>query len=747
MNFSSLCSRDQESVRRAAELSAAVYREPTGKETDFQDIYSVNRAMFWTQPGAVAFRGTNNFSNAIQDVQCGMQPLANSNIRGRVHRGFQEALLRVNPSKIVKRMEGANESTWLVTGHSLGGAMATLFAQFCLERASGNVVLVTFGAPHPGDSAFQQEMEKHARSGRLRIVRMTNHLDPVPSLPGVVAGEFRHPCSPTFADVLPAQICHTVVDFVSMMFRNMKWLDGCHDECAPLHDLAKRNHSMDVYVRNIADLNVAHACKTVMEFCKAATSFTGVPLPPAVQVFLDVFSAPQCSAQQIGCQFGAASVNCFQESLANKLSGSLSLSHESASEAIQIISQGLQTAAGTGRADLTAIEVSTRAAWAYAIEGRVISWFSRWSEGLSMDVLKKMSGAVLCGVTAWMKDSYGYIRAFMSGEIDGFDTLKAIMGAGFEAVCLAAGGAAGAWACCTTAVAIGLTGPIGWLCAGLAGLAGTGLGAYLGKMLGTKLRGWFHEMFGGSPDMAKLRAYKELGLSSSASPDEIRTAFKHLALQRHPDKGGDKEAFHRLRMAYGVLCAAHSTCPEDKIVERNFETKAIMDGWTLNKEVELLDDAALASFKKETKEMQVGKLEWLLASLKGLQEKVAVLRKDLRNVKYHTLGLSPGASKAQLTKAYHQLALKLHPDKKRLDSDVAFKNLQSAYKELLSCVDGSAASEEASDQPATEDSKATSPEQQLQERYLLIRKIVKSESSQVKDLQTELDKALMMPAY
>lgn len=56
------------------------------------------------------------------------------------------------------------------------------------------------------------------------------------------------------------------------------------------------------------------------------------------------------------------------------------------------------------------------------------------------------------------------------------------------------------------------------------------------------------------------RAYKELGLSSSASPDEIRTAFKHLALQRHPDKGGQMTREPEPRAPYGGLCPCAIFC-------------------------------------------------------------------------------------------------------------------------------------------------------------------------------------------
>jgi curved DNA-binding protein len=47
--------------------------------------------------------------------------------------------------------------------------------------------------------------------------------------------------------------------------------------------------------------------------------------------------------------------------------------------------------------------------------------------------------------------------------------------------------------------------------------------------------------------------YQILGVQRSATPDEIKKAFKKLASKHHPDKGGDKAEFQRIQEAYGVL--------------------------------------------------------------------------------------------------------------------------------------------------------------------------------------------------
>ena len=47
--------------------------------------------------------------------------------------------------------------------------------------------------------------------------------------------------------------------------------------------------------------------------------------------------------------------------------------------------------------------------------------------------------------------------------------------------------------------------------------------------------------------------YSELGLEKTASLTEIKKAYRNLALQHHPDKGGDAEKFKKLCQSYEVL--------------------------------------------------------------------------------------------------------------------------------------------------------------------------------------------------
>jgi molecular chaperone DnaJ len=53
--------------------------------------------------------------------------------------------------------------------------------------------------------------------------------------------------------------------------------------------------------------------------------------------------------------------------------------------------------------------------------------------------------------------------------------------------------------------------------------------------------------------MAKRDYYEVLGISKSASSDEIKKAFRRLAVEHHPDRGGSEEKFKEINEAYEVL--------------------------------------------------------------------------------------------------------------------------------------------------------------------------------------------------
>ncbi len=53
--------------------------------------------------------------------------------------------------------------------------------------------------------------------------------------------------------------------------------------------------------------------------------------------------------------------------------------------------------------------------------------------------------------------------------------------------------------------------------------------------------------------MAKRDYYEILGLAKGASDDEIKKAYRRVAVEHHPDRGGDEAKFKEASEAYEVL--------------------------------------------------------------------------------------------------------------------------------------------------------------------------------------------------
>ena len=50
-----------------------------------------------------------------------------------------------------------------------------------------------------------------------------------------------------------------------------------------------------------------------------------------------------------------------------------------------------------------------------------------------------------------------------------------------------------------------------------------------------------------------MEHYQTLGVDRNASPDDIKKAYRRLAGQHHPDKGGDTATFQKIQQAYETL--------------------------------------------------------------------------------------------------------------------------------------------------------------------------------------------------
>jgi pimeloyl-ACP methyl ester carboxylesterase len=125
----------------------------------------------------IATRGTSIVADWITDAQIAIQ-------RGPsglpVHAGFNETWKSIAPT-IREFLRGRNPSRIHCVGHSLGGALATLNADYLTEARVADVALYTFGAPRAGGGIFAQALTQ--RMNQSGIYRVSNPVDPVPMIP------------------------------------------------------------------------------------------------------------------------------------------------------------------------------------------------------------------------------------------------------------------------------------------------------------------------------------------------------------------------------------------------------------------------------------------------------------------------------------------------------------------------------------------------------------------------------------
>ena len=79
--------------------------------------------------------------------------------------------------------------------------------------------------------------------------------------------------------------------------------------------------------------------------------------------------------------------------------------------------------------------------------------------------------------------------------------------------------------------------------------------------------------------MATKRDYYEvLGVTKNASPDEIKKAFRRLAVKYHPDRGGDEVKFKEVNEAYEVLKEPSKRQRYDQFGHAGVGSSAASDG-------------------------------------------------------------------------------------------------------------------------------------------------------------------------
>ena len=164
------------------------YHNPSSKINNKKTLY-------------VVFKGSSSFRDFMSDAKAVPLNLKDipqlSNLKGFTHYGFYKHM-KDEVSQILEavgKYEKECEQVY-VTGHSLGGAMASIFSLMAVNRSvtSKKVHCVTFGAPNLFSDDARNEFNNFLLAGKLTLDRVTAMSkatwDIIVTVPGV---RFSHP--------------------------------------------------------------------------------------------------------------------------------------------------------------------------------------------------------------------------------------------------------------------------------------------------------------------------------------------------------------------------------------------------------------------------------------------------------------------------------------------------------------------------------------------------------------------------
>lgn len=131
----------------------------------------------------LAFRGSSTSIDWISDFIAQQKPCPLIENAGYTHKGFTDIYMTLRPAIFAQLQLIDSDKPLFITGHSLGGALATLAALDIAHNSPyGPPIVYTFGAPRIGDPSF---VKAYNYSVPIHW-RIQNKYDIVPHLPTLV---------------------------------------------------------------------------------------------------------------------------------------------------------------------------------------------------------------------------------------------------------------------------------------------------------------------------------------------------------------------------------------------------------------------------------------------------------------------------------------------------------------------------------------------------------------------------------
>ncbi len=147
----------------------------------------------------IIFRGSTNANHNADWVSNARIGIEISKNGLPVHIGFNHIFTSMLPQIRDFLGKQKNIQTIHCVGHSLGGAIATLTADWLKGKTPATVKLYTFGAPKPGLLLFANNLSR--KLGKHNIYRAYHATDPVPMIP---LFPYVHPPLPGYGHYIPS---------------------------------------------------------------------------------------------------------------------------------------------------------------------------------------------------------------------------------------------------------------------------------------------------------------------------------------------------------------------------------------------------------------------------------------------------------------------------------------------------------------------------------------------------------------
>lgn len=161
----------------------------------------------------VTFKGSSTFSDFLDDINFQHYDCPEDYTLGTIHQGFYNRLFDIETvvngknvprCKVIVDLLLKYPETYNVylTGHSLGGGLATAFYNYLKKNIKNEIQLITFGSPRVGDSVFVKSTIS---------TRIVNKNDIIPHLPLSIFG-YRH-----------IQTEKKIPEINTQLFRELNW--------------------------------------------------------------------------------------------------------------------------------------------------------------------------------------------------------------------------------------------------------------------------------------------------------------------------------------------------------------------------------------------------------------------------------------------------------------------------------------------------------------------------------------------